>query len=448
MEILCSTSGIVSSQFPGQGLKDIAQAGFSGIPLAPLGHAYTKDAVEDWYAWKRRQRKAKTKTWYRGWFMDHPKTLEDALRPFTERCNALGLKMPLAVGPDLGSPSGRDEEMEDLRAPVTRLVEECIRIAASSGCRSILVPPLVVGIGGEDIWSANRAYYLRLAECARQHGMTLLLGSQCKVISGHIMRGFCMDAAEAADYIDELNQAVGEERFGFCMNVGLCNLCGQNLFDFVQTIGARLKAVILSENDGCCAASLLPFTAAEQGQSRLDWLNLIRGLRSVRFDGTLIIDFGDTAASFSPILRPELLRLAKATAEYIRWQVEMEALLEKYPSRVLFGAGNMCRAYMKCYGEQYPPLFTCDNNSVRWGEEFCGLTVQSPDRLRDLPPETAVFICNVYYREIEEQLRGMGLSNPIEYFNDEYMPSFHFDRLEEQEERDAENRRTDTKRDS
>ena len=447
MEVLCSTGGIVSSQFPGQGLADIARAGFSGIPLTPLGHAYTKEAVEDWRAWVKRQRKAKEKELYRGWFMEHPEKLEAALRPFVDRCKALGLKMPLAIGPDLGGPSGRDEENDDLRAPVARLAEECIRIAAALGSRQILILPLTIGIGAEDIQSANQAYYLQLAECAKTHNVTILLGSQCRNINGHIVRGFCMDAAEAAAYIDNLNAAVGEERFGFCMNVGTCNLCGQNLYDFAVGLDSRLKAVILSDNDGSRPAALLPFTSAYQGQSHTDWLNLIRGLRKVRFDGTLILELGDTAASFSPILRPSLLSLAKATADYIRWQVEMEALLAKHPSRVLFGAGNMCRAYMKCYGDEFPPLFTCDNNSARWGEKFCGLTIEPPERLRALPPETAIFICNVYYREIEEQLKDMGLTNPVEYFNDEYMPSFHFERLEEQEARDAENRRTDTKRD-
>ncbi len=446
MEVLCSTSGIVSSKFPGQGLKDIAQAGVSGIPLVPIGHAYAEEAVEDRKAWMKRQRKAKRKSLYRGWFMDHPERLEAALRPFVDRCNALGLKMPLAVGPDLGVPSGRDEEKEDLREQVARLVEECIRLAASFGSRYFLAPPLGVGVGDEDVWAANRAYYLRLAACAKQHDVMLLLENRCRIISGHFVRGICSDEREAAAFIDELNAAVGEERFGFCMDVGACNLCGQNLHDFVLGLGRRLKAVILSDNDGSRMASLLPFSAAYQGQSLTDWLNLIRGLRAVQFDGLLVLQFGDTAASFSPILRPQLLALAKATADYIRWQVEMEALLRKYPARALFGAGNMCRAYMKCYGEEFPPLFTCDNNKARWGETFCGLTVEPPERLRDLPPDAAIFICNVYYREIEEQLRGMGLSNPIEYFNDEYMPSFHFDRLEEQEAKDAKNRSADAKR--
>ena len=162
-----------------------------------------------------------------------------------------------------------------------------------------------------------------------------------------------------------------------------------------------MKAVILRDCDGHEEASLLSFTGAYQRQPKTDWLNLIRGLRETGFDGELILNLHDTSAVFSPILRPELLRLAKSVADYSKWQIEIEISLKKYSSIVLFGAGNMCRNYMKCYGEKYPPLFTCDNNLKMWGSEFCGLSVKSPESLRELPGDCAIFICNVYYREIE-----------------------------------------------
>lgn len=84
---------------------------------------------------------------------------------------------------------------------------------------------------------------------------------------------------------------------------------------------------------------------------------------------------------------------------------------------------------MKCYGRQYPPLFTCDNNPAIWGTEIYGLEVRSPEVLKELPENCGVFICNIYYREIEKQLLEMGIHH-IEFLNDEYMPSFHFDRME------------------
>ena len=176
---------------------------------------------------------------------------------------------------------------------------------------------------------------------------------------------------------------------------------------------------------------MLPFTCVNQHQPQTEWLNVIRGLRQIGFDGQLILDFADTAGGFSPILRPQLMQLAGSVAEYFKWQIELENLLKKYQSIVLFGAGNMCRNYMKCYGEQYPPLFTCDNNRSLWGSDFCGLEVRPPKSLLELPKDCAIFICNIYYREIERQLRDLGVENPIEFFNDEYMPSFYFDRLKE-----------------
>ncbi|MDE6364588.1 MAG: hypothetical protein K2L86_10085, partial [Lachnospiraceae bacterium] len=82
----------------------------------------------------------------------------------------------------------------------------------------------------------------------------------------------------------------------------------------------------------------------------------------------------------------------------------------------------------KCYGESYPTLFTWDNNPDLWVTIFEGLEVKSPEALKRLPPNCGVIICNIFYREIEAQLRAMGIEN-IGYFNDEYMPSFYFDRL-------------------
>ena len=146
-----------------------------------------------------------------------------------------------------------------------------------------------------------------------------------------------------------------------------------------------------------------------------------------------MIDFAETAGAFSHLFRPQLVKLSKSVADYFKWQIEIEKVLKKYPSRVLFGAGNMCKNYMKYYGEKYPPLFTCDNNRKLWDTEFCGLTVKAPEALKDLPDDCAVFICNIFYKEIEAQIKQMGIKNPIEFFNDECMPALDFDRLEDME---------------
>ena len=438
MDIICSPAGIVSGEYPKQGMADLARAGFSGTIL-DFCHFCSPGELE-WFGRKRKIPPRKPLV------SENLSLLAERARPFREAAKANGLSLPVAQAPYL-PPETKRRDLEPLLEAVTA---ESLRAAGAAGCRFLIVKPSFAGAAakdGGDIWPRNAAVYRRLAPLARENGVTILLMNQYRDWSGHPLRGLLSDGAEAAACLDRLNDEVGEERFGFCLDLGAANLCGQNAYEFILPLGRRLRAVLLTENDGCHPASLLPFTAARQGQSRLDWLNVLRGLRAICFDETIILHLGDTAASFSPILRPSLLALAKATADYIGWQAGMENLLRRYPSRVLFGAGNMCRAYMKCYGDTFPPLFTCDNNPGLWGTEFCGLSVKPPESLKSLPADTAIFICNVYYREIEEQLRALDVPNPIEYFNDEYMPSFHFERLEEEEGRHAKARRADTERD-
>lgn len=421
MNIVCAPQGIVDIRHPNQGVGDMAKAGFERMLLdfsmcCPTGEL---EAVG-----KPSGREAKGSTIVL--LYEHPEKMAEYMRPIWDQCTEGQLQCLVAKAPYLR----RNTKRDDLNSFLKGLVKESVIICGQAGCHYLVVRPLFAGMSEEEQWEQNRGFYLDLAQLAKQHQVQILLENQCKDYNGHLVRGLCSDGRQAAQWVDALNEAAGEERFGFCMDVGVCNLCGQNMYDFVLSLGERLKAVILRDNDGNSDSALLPFTAVQRGQSRTDWLNLIRGLREIGFDGELIMDFHDTASAFSPLLRPGLLQMAKSVAEYFKWQIEIENVLKKYPSRVLFGAGNMCRNYMKCYGEKYPPLFTCDNSQKLWETEFCGLTVKPPETLAALPEDCAVFICNIYYREIEAQLRRMGLKNPIAFFNDEYMPSFYFDRVE------------------
>lgn len=419
MQLICSSSGSVDLRHPGQGIRDIQNAGFENISLdfSLCAPPWGLEALG-------KQEKRKADPCMTALFQD-PSYLKTLLSGLFSQCRKDALQIPVARVPYLQ----RDTKRTDLNTFLEQLTVNSIRLCGEIGCPVLIVPPLFSGIEKGQEWQENYAYYLRLADIARECHVTILLENQCLNYNGHFLRGICSDAGEAARWVDCLNRDAGEERFGFCMDTGVCTLCAQDMHTFAGILGHRIKAVRLRDCDGYQENSLLPFTCADRGQNRTDWLNLIRGLRGIGFDGSLILDFADTVAAFSPLLRPSLFSLAYAVAEYVKWQIEIENLLRKYPSIVLFGAGNMCRNYMKCYGETYPPLFTCDNNSALWGSEFCGLEVKPPETLKELPEDCCVFICNIYYREIEKQLQELGVKH-IEFFNDEYMPSFYFDRIE------------------
>lgn len=409
MQIICSIKGIINVERPMQGLHDICNANF---------HDFFCDMSD----FELHNRKTADGIIYK--FI--VKEMEDFLSKICDyRQNMSVVRIPY-MGLNINE--------------YRTMIIESIKKGLESDWKYLIVQPFYTDDKAEP-FDFNLDFLIEIASYFVESNLSILLENQCKNVNGHYVRGFCSDEVEAVNFIDKLNNLAeekygqrivnGEEipYFGFCMNTGTCNLCGQNMYDFVVTLGSRIKAVILRDCNGNQDTSMLPFTCVNDNTSQTDWLNLIRGLRKIRFDGELIMDFSDTAAAFSPILKPQLLVLAKSIADYFKWQIEIESLLDKYPSRVLFGAGNMCRNYMKNYGEKYPPLFTCDNNKKIWGQTFEGLEIKNPECLKDVPSDTAIFICNVFYREIEEQLRGMGLKNPIEYFNDEYMPSFHYNRI-------------------
>ena len=405
MKVVCAPMGIVSAEFPKQGLCDLVAAGFQNVMLDfSIGETPVKH-----------------RTGVRP--MPGMKAFLDA---------AGGVTMPVAHAPKirLGQKfKGEENVPEALRARLEQMTLRAIDTAAAHGCQAIIVPPMTYGIERTEIASVNRAYYLRLAEAAEKVGMTILLTPAVRYLSGHFLRGFLSDGRAMREAVDALNASAGGGRFGCCLDMQAAGACGQDMFDFIRETGSRLQAVLLTDTDGNGRKQLLPYTLAEEGQYQTDWLGVIRGLRTTGFDGMLVLALRDTASACPPLLRPTLLQLAKKTADYLAWQIGMEREMAKYPQRVLFGAGRMCRNYLLNYGEKYPPLFTCDNNPATWGTEVDGLPVKSPEELRKLPEDCAIFICNVYYREIETQLRDMGLPNPVAYFNDECPPKVVLEKI-------------------
>lgn len=426
MEIVTTMAGVDAFR-PRQGICDLAKAGFRNIVL-DLSLLCSPSMIEK--AGRGRNlsgnviRAAESR---RIDLTENPAAMFETCQPIVSAIKDQKLNISLAKAPCF---SRKTKRLLELQCLMVSLAEESIRVASDLKAKFLLVPPLLDG-EARDFGTLNLEYYRSFIEPAKSLGVTVLIPNQCKYLNGHYVRGFCMEERDMVSFLDRLNHEAGTDCFGFALDVGEANLCGKNLYDMACVLGKYLKVVLLADGNGSEAQRLLPFSAAGVGGSKTDWLNLIRGLRKAEFDGQLVLDMKDTVDAFSPLLRPELLKLGKSAAEYMKWQIFMEALLKKYPKRVLFGAGNMCRNYMKCYGTQYPPLFTCDNNKSLWDTEFCGIMVRSPENLKAIPEDCAIFICNVYYREIEEQLHRMGLKNPIEYFNDEYAPMFCFDRLKE-----------------
>ncbi|WP_188399484.1 LicD family protein [Sporomusa sp. GT1] len=88
---------------------------------------------------------------------------------------------------------------------------------------------------------------------------------------------------------------------------------------------------------------------------------------------------------------------------------------------VVFGAGMMFEDYWRKYGERYRPVFLVDNDRAKWGTEKQGLVIKAPQELLRISSENlCLIICSMHYRQIEEQLREIGISEYRIYIQEKH----------------------------
>lgn len=408
MQILFSPEGLVDSFSPRSGIQNMSAEKLNNIAL-PLNMFCSEGELE--CLGKRRKKPPRHAP-----VSENPALLKERANAVIACCNNNDIDVELMCAPHLPIETKR----LDLTDLLLSLTEMSIDIAELVGCRWLTIYPVITNTTSfQDMYDANKKHFLHLAQYAQTKNVTLLLENICRSYNGHYLRGFCAEPEEVAAYIDSLNREAGTECFGFSLDVGACNLCGQDMQIMCHTMDGRIKNVVLRNTMFGNNQSVMPFGI----DFSTDWLSLVRGLRKINYDGILTIDAKGSFEAMPPLLRPYFLPLLRETANFFVWQIELERVMNRYDTRVLFGAGRMCERYLDNYGKEYPPLFTVDNDEKLWGSHIGELEVRSPDCLRKLPTGYAIFICNMYYEEIESQLKKMGLTNPILRFSDEYMPT-------------------------
>lgn len=84
---------------------------------------------------------------------------------------------------------------------------------------------------------------------------------------------------------------------------------------------------------------------------------------------------------------------------------------------ILFGASSLGRDAYNILKNKYDIIFFCDNDKEKLGKKFCNKMVISPLELREHEVEE-IIITSIYFIEILNQLRRMGLNNIKIFFMD------------------------------
>lgn len=333
----------------------------------------------------------------------------------------------------LPSPELSLTDLEDYQNKGYTKLPKGLRVSATLvlelGATSIIDAALSLGavyivIDTTDFWefeALDEALTSQIVEFRWKPITCYIENSYATDIYGRPVRSPYSEVAWLNETIDAYNMLCGRDCFGICLNVGHANLLSDNLRAFAEAAGERLGLIHMNDNDGNLDMHQMPFTFTNgRGSRSTDIYRLIGTLVRMDYQGGIVFDVsGFWEKAPVPVQRPAL-RLLQALGKEWEEQFQLkEKLGQKDKKIILFGTGAMAYNYIVNWAKDYPPYRMVDNNQNKWGQEFFGVPIVSPETILEIPPEERnVFICNMYYSQIATQLEQMGID--YDMYNDNY----------------------------
>ena len=138
-----------------------------------------------------------------------------------------------------------------------------------------------------------------------------------KRLGADYWEGCCSDPHQAVDWIDRLNAMAGKKCFGFCLDTGHLNLLRKNMRTYIPTVGDRIVALHIHDNDQKSDSHLMPYAGS------IFWDDFLRLLKSIGYQGDLSFEtFGQYSKKRLPQkLVPAFLGTVGKIGEYFREEV-------------------------------------------------------------------------------------------------------------------------------
>ena len=177
-------------------------------------------------------------------------------------------------------------DAELTNANIIEVLKNTIRACDYINCRNLIIHPFFYGyekrLSEADEWALNIECYSRLIPVAREYGVTICLENMFSGFRGKLYAACCSNIDTAARYVDELNRiAGGEDTFGFCLDTGHALLCGLDIKQFMITLGKRIRAFHIHDNNGINDQHIAPYMGI------LDWNAFVEGLKAIHYTSTL-----------------------------------------------------------------------------------------------------------------------------------------------------------------
>lgn len=275
MKLSVQTSPVIEKLGVKAGLKAIKDAGFDGVDLNldvlyPGGDIFHNKTSE---------------------FFDSREQIEKYIKEVNEARSEYGIEILQCHGPFPIAQFKPDNINDYLFETLVKSIEICARV----GCNKIVVHPAGNGSARyptplAEEWRVSMNVYERLIPTLKKYRVICCLENMWKQDwrTKLIYAGICDDMKDVCEHIDKLNKMAGEELFGFCLDTGHLLLVGADIYDAVMTLGKRLKAFHIHDNDGVNDQHITPYLG------RGNWDRFCLAVHDSGYRGSLSFETSNT----------------------------------------------------------------------------------------------------------------------------------------------------------
>ena len=166
-----------------------------------------------------------------------------------------------------------------------KVCEGCVRLCAAVNCPRLILHGISCSynepeLTPEVVWEKNIALYSALVPVLRETGVMICI-ENLYAPGNPVCEGICGDANEAVRLIDTLNEMAGETCFGLCLDTGHLHLLHKNVTNYIHTVGKRLHALHMHDNDGVTDQHNIPFSGSVR------WKEFLAALKDVGYNDDL-----------------------------------------------------------------------------------------------------------------------------------------------------------------
>ena len=239
--------------------------------------------------------------------------LLDTMRPYKEAAAKYGMVFGQAHA---SYPTYH--RTEEGRNRIDNLLARQVRVCGYLDCPRLVIHPGYLyyneQLTQEESWNANIRVFSKLIPLLKEYKVTVCIENLFLSRQRKIMDGVCSDAEEACRYVDTLNEMAGEKCFAFCLDTGHSLMLGKDMRKFIHTLGHRIEALHLNDNDGADDLHTMPYTGM------LDWERTIDALRDVGYANT--VNFEIILSHIPAEVWPQALQYIAGVGRYIAGKLE------------------------------------------------------------------------------------------------------------------------------